>query len=139
MDSQDAEKQLKIEGNHQKNAQQWEIPLRLESYANKSGNWKANIIRKKKHNSQIDWHFLAQPLKIFPPCKLTLCRLAPRKLDLDDNLRFAFKNILDRLGQKLMPHKKVGHADGTGLIQVHYDQKKGQPREYKIIITIEEL
>jgi len=120
------------------NSQSWSIPIRLQSYANMAEHWRRKVQRKKKHNELLDAYFFVQQLEIKPPCRITLVRVAPRKLD-DDNLRFAFKNVLDRIGKYLMPEKKVGHADGSGLIQVDYQQTRGKPNEYKINIIIEEI
>lgn len=133
MGSLDIENELKTKG-----MQVWVIPIKLQSYANISGHWTKSLKRKKAHNSVIDWHFMAHPLQVHPPARVHLIRIAPRKLD-EDNLHYAFKNILDKVGQKLMPHKKVGHADGSGELEVIYGQTKGNVREYKIIIAIEAI
>jgi len=110
--------------------------LKIET-PNKKLHWKAALARKKKQNNIIDGYFLQQKCTISPPCKLTVCRIAPKPLDHHDNLRTAFKNIIDRIGSILMPEKKVGHADGSGMIEIFYYQRKGAVKEYAIEITIE--
>jgi hypothetical protein len=120
-----------------KKTQSWSLPIKLRSHANLNEHWRRKVKRKGEHNSIIDWQFFLDPLDISVPCKITLIRVAPRKLDYD-NLVYSFKNILDKIGKMLMPEKKIGHADGSGLIEVDYEQQKGDVREYKVIINMEQ-
>lgn len=117
--------------------QSWTLPITLRSYANLAEHWRRKVKRKNEHNNTIDWQFFLDPLDIDVPCKITLIRVAPRKIDYD-NLVYSFKNILDKIGKMLMPEKKIGHADGSGLIEVEYLQQKGAVREYKVIINMEQ-
>ena len=116
----------------------FEIPIRLESYGNSNEHWRKKVKRKKFHNELLDIFICNSCIFVKPPCRIILTRVAPRRLD-EDNLAFAFKNILDKIGKKLMPHKKIGHADGSGLLKIEYRQEKGAVREYKIIVTLEQL
>lgn len=73
------------------------------------------------------------------PCLITLTRIAPRKLDCDDNLPTAFKNVKDYICNLLIPGKKMGRADSDTRIQVKYEQIKGIPKEYAIEVEIERM
>lgn len=115
--------------------QEWIIPITLKSSANLSENRWA----KSKRNKAQEWAILAafkkQEVCIYPPCRITLTRVANRSLDYD-NLCYAFKHVLDCIGSHLMPHKARGHADGGKNFTVDYRQEKGQ---YAIKIKVEAL
>lgn len=117
--------------------QSWTMPITLGSYANLNEGWRAKMRRVAKHNEVIEWQMFVDPIDIRVPCKITFTRIAPRMLDYD-NLVFSFKNILDKIGKMLMPEKKIGHADGSGMIEVEYQQQKGGVREYKVIVNMEQ-
>src|SRR5688572_19863737 len=75
-----------------------DLPLRIESVANKREHWSKRARRTKLHRLAA----LAVPVSPLP-CVVTLVRVAPRALD-SDNLQSGFKalrdGIADRLGVK---------------------------------------
>jgi hypothetical protein len=65
-----------------------------------------------------------------PPITVTLVRIAPRKLD-DDNNEGGFKHIRDGISDTL------GIDDGPDSgIEWKYGQERGEPKEYAMRITI---
>lgn len=69
------------------------------------------------------------------PVVIRLTRLAPRELD-TDNLAAAFKPVRDCVADLIRPGFRPGRADGTKLMQWEYEQKKGKPKEYAVIVEI---
>ncbi len=117
--------------------QEWIVPINLKSAANMREHWAAKRKRNKAQEMAILAAFFKDPVRIYPPCKITLTRVASRDDALDyDNLCYAFKHILDSIGSHLMPGKARGHADGGKYFTVDYAQEKGQ---YAIKIKIEAL
>lgn len=117
-------------------SQEWIVPIKLKSSANISEHWMVKRKRNRAQEKAVWAAFAIKPAQIYPPCCLTLVRVAPRSLDEHDNLPYAFKHIVDYIGQILMPEKARGHADGSGKILVDYAQEKGQ---YAIKIKLEAL
>lgn len=71
------------------------------------------------------------------PCQITLTRIAPRKLDKEDNLPIAFKWIKDYLaGHMIEGNKSGGMKDGDSRLEWFYAQEKGKPKQYAIKIQI---
>lgn len=93
------------------------VPIKTISEANVSEHWTK---RRKRHNG--DKLVLKSALnehvpKLNLPVKIILTRIAPRKLDSHDNLRIAFKHILDTLADHIIPNLSRGRADGhPGLV-----------------------
>lgn len=75
--------------------------------------WQANVKRKPKL-----------------PCTVTFTRIAPRKLDVGDNLPSSMKACRDEIA------KLLGVDDSTDQITWIYKQSKGQPKEYRVRIEI---
>ena len=117
------------------NSQEWTIPIRLKSSANIKEHWTAKRKRDKAQEMALLAAFKQQELCIYPPCRITLTRVASRSLDYD-NLVYAFKYLLDCIGSHLMPEKARGHADSGANFTVDYVQEKGQ---YAVKIKIEAL
>jgi hypothetical protein len=70
------------------------------------------------------------------PCKVTLTRYGPRKLDLD-NLAAGFKSIRDYIAVTLFPDSKSGQMDDSDQITWHYEQKTA--KEYGVMIEITQV
>ena len=101
-----------------------DLNLRTVSEANSSEHWTA---KRKRHLQQ--QFFVRQILKPFQgkitlPCKVTLTRLGGKSLDAHDNLRMAFKYIVDEIADFLCPGKKKGQADDDKRIEWFYSQEK---------------
>lgn len=111
-------------------------PIKIVSEGNIHENhWKAHA-RHKRQKALINAFLLRDQPPITLPCKIYITRIAPRKLDAHDNLRFSLKWIVDALAAYVFPGKKAGRADDTDLIEWVYDQRKGLPKEYALQITI---
>lgn len=68
-----------------------------------------------------------------------MTRIAPRRLDYDENLPMAFKWIKDALAELIKPGMAVGRADDDKRFRFEFDQRKGEPKEYAIEIEIENI
>lgn len=113
------------------------IPIRLISEANNTDFWRVKWKRKKNNELLLKSYFNHAKVKAEPPCDVTLCRIAPRELDEEDNLRTAFKPIKDWIADRIIPGLAPGRADGDKRIKWHYTQEKGKILEYAIKITIQ--
>ena len=111
------------------------IPIRLVSEANISDHWTKKHKRKQKVRLLL-LSYLPDLSKCQLPCKVTLTRIAPRKLDKEDNLPMAFKYVKDFLADKLIPGKAAGRSDDDERIEWNYEQEKGDPKEYAVYIVI---
>lgn len=104
-----------------------DLPLRIESVANKREHWARKAERTKQHR------FAAIAVPPHPlPCVVTLVRIAPRELD-DDNLRSAFKALRDGIADRL------GVKDNDPRVRWEYGQERGKPKQYAARVTIEAL
>ena len=81
-----------------------------------------------------DWQTSHRPL-----WKITLIRVAPRKLDVSDNLPMAFKHIKDYISSLFVPEMKMGRADELPCFEWQYGQEKGAIKEYAMVLKIETL
>lgn len=96
----------------------YELPLRIESVANKREHWGKRAARTKLHR------FAAIAVQPHPlPCVVTLVRIAPRKLD-GDNLQAGFKALRDGIA------KRLGVDDADPRVEWKYDQERGGRKEY---------
>src|SRR5438445_8401045 len=89
------------------------------------------FVKQKRHkNQQFEVMFtLRNHIKEYPtPCLIKLTRIAPRKLDVHDNLPSSFKWIVDTIA------KQIGLHDNDDSLHWRYDQEKGKPKEYAIKI-----
>lgn len=102
-----------------------ELPLRIESVANKREHWGARSRRTKAHRLAA----LAVPEHPLP-CVVTLIRVAPRKLD-DDNLASGFKALRDGIADRL------GVDDADPRVTWKYGQVRGKAKEYAARVKIE--
>lgn len=104
-----------------------ELPLRIESCANKREHWATRARRTKAHR------LAALAVPIHPlPCIVTLTRVAPRKLD-DDNLASGFKALRDGIADRF------GVDDGDPRIRFKYDQVRGKAKEYAARVHVEPM
>lgn len=102
-----------------------ELPLRIESVANKREHWSTRSRRTKAHRMAA----LAVPQHPLP-CVVTLIRVAPRPLD-GDNLQSGFKALRDGIADRL------GVADNDPRIEWRYGQVRGKAKEYAARVKIE--
>ena len=111
------------------------LPVRTCSEANLREHWakRARRVRKQRQaarllvraaNNRADISALSGPITV------TLTRLAPRGLD-SDNLSSSLKAVRDGVADAL------GIDDGCSRIEWRYTQRKGQPREYAVLVEIQ--
>jgi len=105
---------------------------KLPSRANIQEHWTAKAKRTKEQRQGIKTILNTAEFSPKLPIIVTLCRIAPRQLDSDDNITMAFKAIRD------------GITDYLGLtndddIRLHwkYDQQSAAPRYYAIRVTLD--
>jgi hypothetical protein len=104
-----------------------ELPLRIDSVANKREHWATKARRTKQHR--------LAALAVAPhplPCVVTMIRVAPRKLD-GDNLQSGFKALRDGIADRL------GVDDADPRVTWKYDQVRGRAKEYAARVKIEEV
>ena len=110
------------------------IPIKIESEGNKVEHWTKKHKRKKAIQAAI--YYFAKRIAIRPPCTVILTRIAPRRLDDEDNLRSALKMPKDVVADILHPGLAPGRADGLGDIEWKFDQIKGDVRQYALSIRL---
>lgn len=104
-----------------------ELPLRIESVANRREHWAIRARRTKAHR------LAAHAVPIHPlPCVVTLIRVAPRKLD-DDNLVSGFKALRDGIAARF------GVDDADPRIQFRYEQVRGKAKEYAARVSVAQM
>ena len=111
------------------------IPMHLKSAANLREHWAVKAKRNRAQEGGVVAHLTQHDLPSYLPCRISLTRVAQRPLDYD-NLCYAFKHIVDRLGMMIKPGTKRGRADADPNIRIDYKQAKGEKGEYAIIIEI---
>jgi len=104
------------------------------SEANKREHWRVGHARHKKQKLAVLLGMLAMDIPKQMPVKITLTRLAKRKLD-DDNLQSAFKYIRDAVAEYFIPGKAAGRADDDPGFSWNYDQAKDL--ELAILLSFE--
>lgn len=110
------------------------IPYKLFPIANRYEFWAQRAKRvKKEHTLVFSYIEELPPL----PVKITLTRIAPRSWD-SDNAIISFKNIRDAISIMYFPGCPAGKMDETEYFEWHYEQRKGEPKEYSVEIRIEE-
>ena len=106
------------------------VPVRIESEANRREHWRRVAARKSEHRSQARMALAWSLTKVYPPCVITLTRIAPRDLD-DDNLASGFKAFRDGVADWL------GIDDGDKRLTWRYAQRRGEPKQYAAEVKIE--
>lgn len=119
----------------------FKIPIRTVSEANMTGeHWTKKSKRHKAQRVAVSLMFNAMPFyrkdPISLPCKIIMTRIAPRKLDIGDNLPMSLKTIRDEIAEHLTGETKAGRGDGDERLQFEYKQEKGLPKEYAVRIEI---
>ena len=104
----------------------YDLPIRIESVANKREHWSKKAARTKLHR------FAALAVQPHPlPCVVTMIRVAPRALD-DDNNVSGFKALRDGIA------KRLGVDDNDPRVTWKYGQQRGKAKEYAARVEIEE-
>lgn len=112
------------------------LPIKVFNEANSNDHWSKKNARRQSQKRSI--LLLCKPFLsgVQLPCKIKLTRISPRKLDIRDNLPYAFKGIVDAIFEIFFPGKAIGRADDNTSIEIIYDQKKGALNEYAMEIEI---
>lgn len=108
------------------------VPIRIVSEQNRREHWAVRARRVKQHRAAVTLLLGRQVPPPFP-VRVTLTRIAPRKLDYHDNLRSGFKAVADAVADWLQVD------DRDPRVAWLYDQRRGRPREYAAEIGIEGL
>lgn len=108
-----------------------EVPVKLESEANRRGAWYVHDSRRKKQRAATA--AVASTIAAPPQgarCDVTIMRIAPRKLD-TDNLASSAKAVRDEIA------KWMGVSDGpNGPVTWHYDQR-AEGKACGVVILVE--
>ena len=109
------------------------LPIRTQSETNAHEHWRVKAKRTKEHRVAASI-FIRQWAEDLPPkpWRLTLCRIAPRRLD-TGNLAASMKAVQDGLCDA------IGINDGDEAHAWRYTQRRGEPKEYAVKITIEPM
>lgn len=111
--------------------------MHLVSEANQREHWSVKHRRAKEQRYTVYYNLRCTYWSLPQlPCIITLTRIAPRALD-TDNLVSSFKACQDGVADWLAGAEGQGQDRLEGLTW-HYDQQPGKPREYGLLITIEE-
>ena len=110
------------------------VPIKIISEANNTDHWRKKHKRRKEHLKHLANLF---PSNLLPlPVTITFTRVAPRRLD-SDNLVFSMKYFRDYVASQFIKGLAPGRADDDERLSFKYDQRRGEPKEYALIITIE--
>lgn len=109
---------------------------KLKIKKRKAEHWREANERHQEQKRKIKEVLLKEKPQIAIPCAIVLTRIAPRSLDVHDNLRMSMKWIVDAIADYIIPGKAAGRADDCELITWEYKQRKGKPREYGVNIEI---
>lgn len=114
------------------------LPLRIASVRNAREHWAAKAKRTAAHRGAARLHLLSLMKRsglgrsMLLPARVTLTRIAPRRLDDGDNLSDAFKDVRDGVADAL------GVNDGDiASVVFDYAQRRGRAKEYGIEISVE--
>ncbi len=108
------------------------LPIKTVSVANLREHWSKRARRARQHRQVallLVQAELASVRRWFVPVVVKLTRVAPRALD-SDNLQSSCKAARDGVADAL------GIDDGDDSIRWEYDQIRGNPREYAVIVTV---
>jgi hypothetical protein len=103
------------------------LPIRTVSEANSNEHW---LTKAKRHQQQQHFVRLAYrppDLKQTTPCRVTLTRLAPRRLD-SDNLQMSFKWIRDELSDLILPEEVKTYVNRKGKLKTLKGRSDDDPR-----------
>ena len=109
-----------------------EIPVHIEPLNSSwTDSWRTRPARNTSHRAAT-W-FALKGAKIAPvlPCVVTLTRIAPRRLDVHDNLAGGFRSCVDAIADWL------GVDDADPRVSWRYEQAKGKPKQYAARVRIE--
>lgn len=106
-----------------------EIPIKLRTQPNYFENPYSGIARRKNEINAVAVLLNSKKGEIPLPCNVVLTRIG-KACDSEDNLRFAFKTVKDKVADIIIPGLKIGRADGDPRISWEYKQEpKGKRKD----------
>lgn len=131
----------------------WRFPMKLPSLANARLHWRAMDKLKKEQKAIVGYILRLAPKPWMtwqdPPgsTRITLTRIAPRPLDGHDNLRGAFKYVVDTIADRFdlskdpeKPRLAGQRAnDSDPRVEWVYRQERGAVREEACRIEVERI
>ena len=115
----------------------WTVPIRLKS-PNALVHYRTQGKINDKIGRELMVHMPKEIKHVTLPCQITFTRIAPRRLDSDNNT-FAFKYCRDYLCGHLRPGLRAGRADTEEFFKFEYSQETAGKGEYGIKISIKNL
>jgi len=101
----------------------------------KSEHWTEKHRRHKLQKGTVALFLRPHRNSIYLPCKITLTRYAPDKLDRFDNLPMSLKWVLDSVCEVITGDNRPGRADAhEDIVDVKYEQVLANQYEVKIRI-----
>jgi len=113
------------------------IPIKTVSEANTYEHWTKSSKRHKIQKDAVRVCLNGKLGDIRLSCKIKVTRIAPRRLDKDENLPMSLKWIVDAVCDIIKPGLKPGQADSDPGFDISYYQRKGDIREYQVEIEVE--
>ncbi len=110
------------------------LPILTVSEGNCSESWKVRHVRHKIQKQEVALSLRCLKERIKRPCSLLLTRVAPKALDVHDNLPMSLKYVCDAVCEEITGDYRPGHADNARDIEIKYSQEKSQL--YGVRITI---
>ena len=115
-------------------------PLRTVTESNSGGHWRTRHTRGKKQRELAYYmlkHLLTTPACLPLPLTITLTRISPRSLDMDNSISAA-KHIIDGIVDFVLDCPGEGHKhDNDPRLTWRYQQRKGGVRRYAVEIRFE--
>lgn len=110
--------------------------LRTVSEANNTEHWgKKHRRHKMQRNAvQIYWNLYKATVPL--PCTIRLIRIAPRALDIGDNLPMSLKIIRDAICDCIKPGHAPGRSDSQDFTFEYAQYKSEMPKFYGVKIEI---
>lgn len=110
------------------------VPIRAINGLNTREHWAARAKRAREHRAAT-WYALKEAKAPYSlPCRVTVTRVAPRKLDGHDGLPASLKGAVDGIADYLMVK-----SDADKRITWNYAQRAGGVRVYEVEISIESM
>lgn len=104
------------------------VPIVTVSETNMREPWQSRHRRRKKQRDAV--RLIVPRFERWERVEVTLIRVAPRALD-SDNLQGAMKAVRDGVSDRL------GVDDGHPNIEWRYSQRRGNPKEYGVVIVVQ--
>ena len=117
----------------------WQLPIKTASESNLKEHWSKSSKRHAVQKGWVKWAFNKDKPELGNTLvyHVILTRIAPRKLNLHDNLPMSLKWVVDSIAEEITGDYVPGRADDGDSITWEYRQDKGKPHEYAVRIEIQ--